>query len=40
MTLIYVLHENPAWLEPLARAFDRHAVPWRQWFLDGGVFDL
>src|SRR5215472_4700316 len=40
MTLIHVLHENPAWLEPLARALDRHAVPWRQWFLDGGVFDL
>ena len=40
MTLIYVLHENPAWLEPLARALDRHAVPWRQWLLDGGVFDL
>jgi hypothetical protein len=40
MTLIHVLHENPAWLEPLARALDRHAVRWRQWFLDGGVFDL
>jgi hypothetical protein len=40
MTLIHVLHENPDWLEPLARALDRHAVPWRQWFLDGGVFDL
>jgi hypothetical protein len=40
MTEIHVLHENPAWLEPLARALDRHALPWRQWFLDGGVFDL
>jgi hypothetical protein len=40
MTEIYVLHENPAWLEPLAGALDRHAVPWREWFLDGGVFDL
>jgi hypothetical protein len=40
MPLIHVLHENPAWLEPLARALDRHAVPWRQWFLDAGVFDL
>jgi hypothetical protein len=39
MTEIHVLHENPAWLEPLARALDRHAVPWRQWFLDDGVFD-
>jgi hypothetical protein len=40
MTEIHVLHENPAWLEPIARALDRHAVPWREWFLDGGVFDL
>jgi hypothetical protein len=40
MTRIHVLHENAAWLEPLARALDRHGLPWRQWFLDGGVFDL
>jgi hypothetical protein len=40
MTRIHVLHENAEWLEPLARAFDRQGLPWRQWFLDGGVFDL
>jgi hypothetical protein len=40
MTRIHVLHENPAWLEPLARALDRHGLPWEEWFLDGGVFDL
>ena len=40
MTLIHILHENPAWLEPLACALDRHGLPWQQWFLDGGVFDL
>src|SRR5881227_613031 len=40
MTHIHVIHENAAWLEPLAAAFDREALPWRDWFLDRGVFDL
>src|SRR6516165_4537093 len=40
MTHIHVVHENPAWLEPLAAALDRQALPWRDWFLDRGVFDL
>lgn len=37
---IHVLHENPAWLPPLAEAFDRLALPWTEWFMDGGCFDL
>jgi hypothetical protein len=37
---IHVIHENAAWLEPLARALDAERLPWRQWFLDRGVFDL
>ena len=37
---IYVIHENAAWLEPLARALDAEGLPWRDWFLDRGVFDL
>ena len=37
---IYVIHENAAWLEPLARALDTEKLPWRDWFLDEGVFDL
>ena len=37
---IYVIHENAAWLEPLARALDAEQLPWRDWFLDRGVFDL
>jgi hypothetical protein len=40
MRHIHVIHENAAWLEPLAAALDRHALPWRDWFLDRGVFDL
>ena len=37
---IHVIHENAAWLEPLARALDGERLPWRDWFLDRGVFDL
>jgi hypothetical protein len=37
---IHVIHENAAWLEPLARALDAEHLPWRDWFLDSGVFDL
>src|ERR1700757_751177 len=40
MTHIHVIHENAAWLEPLAAALDRDGLPWRDWFLDRGVFDL
>jgi hypothetical protein len=37
---IHVLHENPAWLPPLAEAFDRNGLPWTEWFLHEGIFDL
>src|SRR5277367_756622 len=40
MTHIHVIHENAAWLEPLAKALDRQRLPWRDWFLDRGIFDL
>ncbi|HEX3864839.1 MAG TPA: alpha-L-glutamate ligase [Stellaceae bacterium] len=37
---IHVIHENADWLKPLAAALDGERLPWRDWFLDGGVFDL
>ena len=37
---IHVIHENALWLEPLARTLDAERLPWRDWFLDRGVFDL
>ncbi|HLY47427.1 MAG TPA: alpha-L-glutamate ligase [Stellaceae bacterium] len=37
---IHVIHENAAWLEPLAAALEAERLPWRDWFLDRGVFDL
>lgn len=40
MDRIHVIHENPAWLPPLAEALDRRGLPWSDWFLNTGVFDL
>src|SRR5690348_18399121 len=40
MTHIHVIHENAAWLEPLARALDMEGLVWRDWFLIQGTFDL
>jgi hypothetical protein len=40
MRRIHVLHENSAWLPPLAEAFDQRGLPWTEWFLDAGTFDL
>src|SRR5262249_1947979 len=40
MRRIHVLHENAAWLPPLAQAFDQRRLPWTEWYLDGGTFDL
>ena len=37
---IHVIHENAIWLAPLATALDERGLPWRDWFLDRGVFDL
>jgi hypothetical protein len=37
---IHVLHENPAWLPPLAQALDQRHLPWTEWFLHEGIFDL
>lgn len=40
MSRIHILHENSAWLPPLAQAFDQRKLPWTEWFLDAGTFDL
>ncbi|HWB48919.1 MAG TPA: alpha-L-glutamate ligase [Stellaceae bacterium] len=37
---VHVIHENAAWLEPLAKALAGERLPWRDWFLDRGAFDL
>lgn len=40
MSLVHVIHENPAWLPPLAAAFDTAGVPWQELDLSNGTFDL
>src|SRR5919205_716070 len=40
MSRIYVLHENPAWIDPFAEAFARRGLPWSEWPIDRGVVDL
>src|SRR5215212_10036575 len=33
MHRIHVIHENPAWLPPLAEALDQRRLPWTAWDL-------
>jgi hypothetical protein len=40
MSQIHVIHENPAWLPPLADALDARGLPWTEWFMHEGTFDL
>ncbi len=40
MRRIHVLHENSIWVEPLAVELDRRRLPWTEWFLHTGTFDL
>jgi hypothetical protein len=40
MHRIYVIHENPDWLPPLAEAFDQRRLPWTEWDLSQGIIDL
>jgi hypothetical protein len=40
MNQIHILHENPDWLPPLAQALDARGLPWAEWFMHNGAFDL
>ena len=40
MARIHVIHENPDWLPPLATALDQRGLPWTDWFLHEGAWDL
>lgn len=37
---VYILHENPEWIPPLAAAFDTAGVTYREWSLGDGSIDL
>ena len=38
--MIYVLHENSEWVEPLRVALRERDLPFAEWFLDTGTLDL
>lgn len=40
MTNIHVIHENSVWVEPLAEAFAAQGLPWADWHMAAGEFDL
>ncbi len=40
MSRIHVIHENPAWLPPLAAALELRGLPWQEMFLHTGAFDF
>ncbi|HUQ28290.1 MAG TPA: hypothetical protein VM051_06840 [Usitatibacter sp.] len=40
MSLIHVIHENDAWVEPLCAAFAEQSLPYEEWFLDKGMLDF
>jgi hypothetical protein len=40
MIQVYVIHENPDWLPPLASALDARGLPWAEWFMHDRTFDL
>ncbi len=37
---VYILHENPDWIPPLAAALETAGVPYREWLVTGGSIDL
>jgi len=37
---VYVLFENPEWMTPLRRELKRAEIPFEEWFIDRGHFDL
>ena len=40
MARIHVIHENPDWLPPLTAALDQRGLPWTDWFIHEGAWDL
>jgi glutathione synthase/RimK-type ligase-like ATP-grasp enzyme len=37
---VYVLYENPDWMPPLRRELERAGLPYDEWFVHTGCFDL
>jgi len=37
---VYVVHENPEWVAPIAAALEAAGVPWAEWLVTDGELDL
>lgn len=37
---VYIINENPDWIGPIGRSLDGVGVPWAEWFVDEGGFDV
>lgn len=37
---VYVIHDNPEWLVPLFAELEKQGVPYVDWFINEGGFDL
>ncbi|MBT1164203.1 ATP-grasp domain-containing protein [Bifidobacterium felsineum] len=37
---VYIVHENPEWIPPLAKAFEDEHVPFQEWDISTGSIDL
>ncbi len=40
MAYIHIIHENDQWTAPLRRELEALGLPYREWFIDQGRFDL
>lgn len=40
MAKIYLMHENHEWAAPLKEALEEKGLPYEDWFLDQGIFEL
>ncbi len=40
MSHVYIIHENSAWTAPLIGQLASRGIPYHEWFLDRGFFDL
>ena len=37
---VHILYENPDWMPPLRRELERAELPYEEWFIHTGSFDL
>lgn len=40
MSKVYIIYENPDWMPPLLRELGRARIPYEEWFIHKGHFDL